>query len=121
MKFIPKRLFTTFSLFSVFIFNACSSHDVVSISETHHYNNNFGLVENLDADALIQQEYLAMNQPTQIDIPHITDPEVSTDLNIDPNSFLAEEYVQTEPIITYKHKFDPKFYSKAEWKTMNLQ
>ena len=109
------------SIVTMAMFNACSSHDVVATTPVHLYNHNFGIVENLQADAIIHQEYLAMNDPTEIEMPIITDPELSTRLIIDPDAFLAEEYVQTPEVISYKYKFDPKFYSKAEWRTMDLQ
>jgi hypothetical protein len=34
----------------------------------------------------------------------------------DADAFYAHEYVQKEEIITYKYKFDTKFYETAEWR-----
>ena len=109
MKFIFKIIITTLTLL---IFTACSTSKAIS---THLYNNDFGLVKDYYADALLQQEYLEMNTAV------LTNPNLSTELSIEPNTFLAEDYVAVPEVITYKYKFDPKFYSHPEWRTMNLQ
>ncbi len=109
-------LTTTLTLLSL---NACSSHnDIVSISEAHYFDQNFGVTQNSRADAIIQQELYAMNEPTQIEVPTITDPSITTELIREKGTFLEDEYVQPPEIITYKYKFDPKFYSNAEWRKM---
>jgi hypothetical protein len=111
----------TIATITLVFVNACSTSNILATSQIHTYNNDFGLVQNHYADTLVQEEYLAMNKPTEIDIPILTDPNFSTELKMEPGAFLAEDYVQVPEIITYKYKFDPKFYSKAEWRTMNLQ
>ncbi len=108
-------------LLSTFIFSACSTHEIISVSEVHLYNQDFGLVNNAYADNLIEQEYLSMSEYTQTDEPTLNDPELYTELTIDPDAFLAEDFVPTAPVISYKYKFDPKFYADAEWRTMDLQ
>jgi hypothetical protein len=114
------KLLIFVSFLTPLFFTACSKHDIVAVSETHLYNQSYGMIDDPQADAMIQQEYIAMSQPTEIEIPVITDPEISTELIKDPDAFYAHEYVQPEPIITYKYPFDPKFYSHAEWRTMEF-
>jgi hypothetical protein len=114
------KLLLVISSLTPLFFTACSTHNVLSISEPHPYNHNYGLVADPHADTLIQQEYISMNQPTEIEMPLITDPEISTELTKDPDAFYAHEYVQPEPVITYKYPFDPKFYSHPEWRTMEF-
>ena len=103
------------------LFNGCSStKSVVSVSETHLYNNNYGLHSNLEVDNIIQNELMAMNNPTEVDMSQPLDPEWTTDLKMDDDAFLAEDYVSTEPVISYKYEFDKKFYDKAEWRKANF-
>jgi len=121
MKSTSQKIIPMLSISALLIFTACSSKQVVATSDLHPYTQNIGMVSDPHADAIIEQEYLSMNQATEIEMPVITDPEISTELQIDPDAFLAEEYVQQPPVITYKYKFDPKFYSKPEWRIMDLE
>ncbi len=94
-------------------FNGCSSHqDVISVSETHLYNNNYGLNPNPEVDEIIQNEVVAMNEPYQSSRELTTTPP-----KLEEGTFLAEDYVQKPPVITYKYKFDKKFYKEAFWKS----
>jgi len=114
------KLLLLLSTLTPILFTACSTHPVVAVSDTHYYNQNFGMVSDPHADAQLHHEYIVMNQPTQIEMPVITDPEISTELVKDPDAFYAHEYVEQEPVITYKYPFDSKFYSHAEWRTFEL-
>ena len=108
-------------LSSILFFNGCSSHpDVVSVSDTHLYNNNYGIHTNLEVDAILENELIAMNEPTEVERPHFTNPEWTTELKVDKDAFLEEDYVPIEPVISYKYKFDKKFYDKAEWRKANF-
>ena len=119
MYFFKKRTQPLLSIFTILLLNACSSHnDIISVSEAHLYNNQYGLDEDPYADAIIEKEILAINQPTEVEIPYSEDPTWTTELSIDSDAFLEEEYIPTPEVITYKYKFDPKFYSKAEWRRM---
>jgi hypothetical protein len=114
MKKITK---TTLSISLLLILNACSfSPDVVAVSDEHAYNSNYGLVENYEVDNRIQEEILAQNLPTEIR-KEISNPDWTTELILDPDAVTAEEYVQAPEVITYKYKFDPKFYDEAIWKS----
>ena len=117
MKIISKTILSL-SLLSSIILIGCSSHsEVISISETHAYNDNFGLNNDLEVDNIIQNELREINMPTEVETPSVTDPTWTTNASIaSSNTFLEDEYVQQEPIITYKYKFDEKFYDKAEWR-----
>ncbi|CAA6802105.1 MAG: Unknown protein [uncultured Sulfurovum sp.] len=121
MKYLSKTILPIISISTLLLLNSCSKPEVVSVSKVHPYGHNFGLVQNPHADAIIQQEQIAMSQPNEIEMPLITDPSLTTELTKDPDAFYAEEYVPTAPIITYKYPFDSEFYSKAEWRTMELQ
>ncbi|CAA6813410.1 MAG: Unknown protein [uncultured Sulfurovum sp.] len=106
---------------TILMSSGCSSHhDVVSVSNTHHYDQNFGLVENHVADRQIHEEMLAMHLPKEVDMPSNMNPEWTTELNKDPDAFYADEYVEEPEVITYKYKFDKKFYDHAEWRKFGL-
>jgi len=114
MKITEKILLLTLVSYLTLFLNGCSSHhDVVSVSETHLYDNNYGLDSNLKVDSIIENEVVAMNDSTEVEIHQDTNDE----FKMEEGTFLAEDYVPTEPIITYKYKFDKKFYDKAEWRT----
>jgi hypothetical protein len=89
---------------------------VVSVSETHLYNNNYGLHSNVEVDRIIQNELMAMNDPTEVELPNYTNPAWTSELKVEEGAFLAEDYVPTEPVISYKYKFDKKFYDTAQWR-----
>ncbi|SFV65388.1 hypothetical protein MNB_SV-14-1277 [hydrothermal vent metagenome] len=121
MKTTKKILLLTTISFLTLFFNGCSSHhDVVSVSETHLYNNNYGLHPNVEVDRIIENEVMAMNDPIEVEMPKNTNPELTTEPKLEEGTFLAEDYVPTKPIITYKYKFDKKFYDKPEWRTADF-
>ena len=102
---------------TILMSSGCSSHnDVVSVSEMHSYNKNFGLVENHVADRQIHEEMLSMHLPTEVEIPSNMNSEWTTELTKDLDAFYAHEYVQEAEVITYKYEFDKKFYDHAEWR-----
>ena len=100
----------------IILFQACSSKNVVSVSETHLYNQQFGLHQNQMVDTIIQQELWAINSPTEVEYAFNADPSVTNQLTIEPDAFLAEDFVPSEPVISYKYKFDKKFYDKPKWR-----
>jgi hypothetical protein len=102
------------SLFT--LFNGCTSSEVISVSESHLYNGEYGIIQNYAVDQTIEEEILAMNQPTEVELPQYSNPEWTTELVVEPDAFLAEEYIQPEPVISYKYKFDKKFYDTPEWR-----
>jgi len=119
MKQLSNKTLIILSSLTILFLNGCSSHtDIISISEAHPYNNYYGVAQNQRADAIIQEELMAMNEPTQIEMPKISDPTWTTELTMDTDAFYAEDYVQKPEVITYKYKFDKKFYSQAEWRKM---
>ncbi len=111
-----------FSLFSLLNLTACSSkNEIISISELHPYNKEYGVVEDPYADAIIEQEILSIYAPPEVETPVLEDPTWTTKLTKDPDAFYAEEYVPTPEIISYKYPFDPNFYPTAEWRVMDLE
>ena len=108
--------YSTLLLSLLSLLNGCSSKDeIVSVSDAHSYNANYGLVENHQVDRTIQQELLAQNNPTEIEQP-IGNQNWTTELVLDPDAVTAENYVQAPTVISYKYKFDPKFHDKAVWR-----
>ena len=105
------RLLLLFSF--LFLINGCSTKDTVAVSQAHLYNNNYGVVSDSRADEIIASEIQSQNEPTEIDYSSL-DPRYSTELKRDPDAFLAEEWVQPEPKISYKYMDDPHFYSEDE-------
>lgn len=95
----------------------CTAHnDIVAMSDAHLYNGNFGLIQNNEADRQVQEELIAMNLPTEVEMPQNMNPEWTTELIKEPDAFYANEYVAQKEVITYKYKFDKKFYKTAEWR-----
>jgi hypothetical protein len=114
MKKITK---TTLSISLLLLLNACSlSPDVVAVSDAHAYNSNYGLEENYEVDTRIQEEIYAQNRPVEVET-YASNPNWTTKLVLDPDAVTADEYVQAPEVISYKYKFDPKFYDKAIWKS----
>ena len=118
MKKLQNILLLSIITFIAVSTTGCSSHSsVVSVSSLHNYNTNYGLVENHEADQQIQGELLAMNLPTEVDAPRNMKAGWTTELSKDKNAFYAHEYVPQPEVITYKYKFDTKFYDHAEWRS----
>jgi len=108
---------STLSLSLFLLLNGCSStHDIVNVSNIHSYNSNFGLVQNYEVDTQIQEEIYSQNHPVEVET-YTSNPNWTTELVLDPDAVTAENYVQAPTIITYKYKFDSKFYDKAIWKS----
>ena len=117
MKIVIKKILSIILPYIV-LFNGCSykSSKLVSISDTHPYNENFGIIPNPEVDNILKEEILAEKEPIEIEIPQSDDPDVYVGLKYDPEAVTAEEYVETPPVITYKYRFDPKFYTVNELK-----
>lgn len=114
---LTKKILYSLSFLSLLMITACSKSNLVSTSNMHAYNNDFGLVENVDIDNLLLEEDRISEQENLI----VLNSTRSNNFQMEPNTFLAEDYVPSEPVISYKYKFDPKFYSHAEWRIMDLQ
>ena len=111
MNFSKKNRHTLLLSISLLMISACSRHqEVVSVSEGHLYDNNYGIVQDSYANEMLNAEHIAIQSQVIEDNSEEFSPEEGT--------FLAEDYVQPPEVITYKYKFDPKFYSKAEWRKM---
>ncbi len=110
MNFFKKTQPILLISISLLMINACSSKQIVGVSAPHAYNNDYGMVQDAQAEAMLRAERIAMqNQVIEND---------NEKFYLAPGTFLAEDYVQPPEIITYKYQFDPKFYSKAEWRKM---
>jgi len=117
MQTVKTKILLFSTLFSILLLDGCSSKEVISVSESHFYDSNFGLDENHEVERVIEEELLAINMPTEVEQPYYTNPEWTTELIKDPDAFLEEDYIPTEPVISYKYKFDKKFYDKAAWRS----
>ena len=117
MKTVTKKILSISIVPSLFLFNGCtSSSKLVNISDTHPYNENFGVIPNREADNMLEEEILSEKEPVEVEIPKSNDPEVYTGLKYDPEAVTAENYVEVPPVITYKYKFDPVFYTTNDLK-----
>ena len=118
MQKLQKKLLLSLATFITLSTIGCSSHqNVVKVSEAHGYNTNYGILQDLNADSQIEAELVAMSLSTEIEIPVNLQEGWTTNLTKDPDAFYANEYVQQEEVITYKYKFDKKFYKTAEWRS----
>jgi hypothetical protein len=100
---------------SIFLLNGCASDTkIVSVSDTHFYNEQYGIVEDPQADAKLKEELVVQNKPTEVEIPKSNDPSIYTGLKPDPEAVTADKLVEVPPVITYKYKFDPVFYTENQ-------
>ena len=78
---------------------------------SHAYNDNFGLLENSAVDKQLEKEEIANNEELQQ-----YDDELKNEKAFQPEegTFVAEDWVQPEPIFTYQYPYDPKFYREDE-------
>ena len=121
MKKLQNLLLLSITTFMIFITTGCSSHnDIISVSEAHLYNTNYGIVQNDYVSQQINEEILATNLPTQIDEPNNLQEGWTTELTKDADTFYEDEFVPQEEVITYKYKFDKKFYNHAEWRSSKM-
>ena len=86
--------------------NGCSS-----ISGVHAYNNDFGIVESPEVDKQLEREELVMNEEFQ---KYANQMNNEVEFRPEEGTFLAEDWVQPQPKITYKYDGDPNFYSEDE-------
>ena len=121
MNKLQKILLLSITTFTLTVTTGCSSHqNLVAVSNAHAYNSNYGIVDNGYADQQIQAELVAMNEPTQIDRPTNMKAGWTTELTKDADAFYANEFVAKPEVITYKYKFDKKFYKNAEWRSAEM-
>ena len=121
MNKLQKILLLSIATFMVTATTGCSSHsNIMSVSNAHAYTENYGIVDNAYADQQVQAELLAMNEPAQIDRPSNMKAGWTTELTKDADAFYANEFVAQPEVITYKYKFDKKFYKDAEWRSAEM-
>jgi len=110
MKTLQKKLLLlSIATFITLSTTGCSSHQ--------NNNTHYGLVQDENADRQIQAELVAMSLPTEVEMPTNMKEGWTTTLTKDPDAFYANEYVQKPEVITYKYKFDKKFYKDAVWRS----
>jgi len=119
MKTLQKKLLLlSIATFITLSTTGCTSHqNVVRVSEAHGYNTHYGLVQDENADRQIQAELVAMSLPTEVEMPKNLQEGWTTTLTKDEDAFYADEFVAKPEVITYKYKFDKKFYKHAEWRS----
>jgi hypothetical protein len=113
MLFLKEKTVLLSTLLAVILLNGCTTHQTIGTSEAHLYNNNFGVEDNPKLDAQIEYEFLTQNIPAEIDYSKL-DPTLSTELIHDPEAVTLENYVEPEPVITYKYMQSSKFYREDE-------
>jgi hypothetical protein len=108
-----QKIILFFILLSVILLNGCTTHHIINTSKAHTYNSNFGVIANPTLDAQIEHEFLTQNREEEIDYSTL-DPRYTTELVIDPDAVTLENYVELEPITTYKYMHSSKFYTEEE-------
>jgi hypothetical protein len=104
-----------FSLLAVVLLNGCTSSQVVSVSDTHLYNDQYGVIPNAHVDAIIEHEILAQNVPAEVDKSvFMNNPSYSEEIGYDPEAVTLENYVAPEPVITYKYMHSSTFFTEDE-------
>ena len=126
MQTIIKKNLTLYIVTVIFLLNGCSSHQDDIISSIPIAGQEMVIIE--DDNSYVKEELLSGQNMVIIednnsyveDEPFVVeDPSWTTKLVLDPEAFTAEEYVQKEPVITYKYDFDTKFYKEARWRSAN--
>jgi len=84
---------------------------VSACSSGHAYKQEFGLVEDVKVEEQLEKEELMSKQETEKFNQEVHNPEVFIP---EKGTFLAEDWVQPETVITYLYPYDPKFYSEDE-------
>lgn len=121
MKTVTKKILSISIVPSIFLFNGCASSsngEIVTISDTHLYNEDYGFVSSPEVDEQLKQELLVQEKPIEVEIPKFNDPDptLTTELIIDPEAVTADKLIIAPPVITYKYMDDPKFYTENQIK-----
>lgn len=107
MQTLIKKILTLSFATTILLLNGCSSHPQNEIMSTIPIaGQNMVIIE--DDNSYVEEEPFV-----------VEDPSWTTKLVLDPEAFTAEEYVQKEPVVTYKYDFDTKFYKEARWRSAN--
>jgi len=67
-------------------------------------------------EKMLEKEKLVQQNPVEVVIPKITDPNISLELKVDPEAVTEDKLVIPPPVITYKYPFDPVFYTENQLK-----
>jgi hypothetical protein len=103
---------------SSLLFNACSTkgEETIAVSSPHLYNENYGVLNDPQAEEMLEKEKLVQQNPVEVHIPKIDDPSISLEPNVDPEAVTEDKLVIPPPVITYKYPFDPVFYTENQVK-----
>ena len=100
---------------STFFLSGCSSHEVLHESKAHLYSNDYGIIDDYyDYDE--EQRILSQNEAVYASFRanFSDDPTLTTELRHDPDAFTLDQWVEPEPVITYKYMHSPKFFTEEE-------
>ena len=95
---------------SIYLLPLCSLLLVLN-GCVHAYNDNFGLVENFEADKQLEKEELASSEELKKFNDELNN---TTEFTPEKGTFLDEDWVQPAPLITYLYPYDSKFYREDE-------
>jgi len=84
---------------------------VSACSSGHAYNQEFGLVHDAKVEEQLEKEELISNQELE---DFNTEALKIEEFILEKGTFLAEDWVQPETVITYLYPYDSKFYSEDE-------
>ena len=113
MNLLNKNILSLPLLLGTFFFTACSSHStLISESNTHPYNHNYGVLQDPNVDIMLQEENKFIKQAEWEAQENNRQPQIV----LKKGEFFEQDYQPQPEIISYKYPFDPKFYSYAEWR-----
>jgi hypothetical protein len=113
-----KRIVThTTFIYLILIFNGCSSTgEVIEVSSSHLYNSEYGVLNDPEAEQMLEHEKIVQQNPVEVKIPEINDPNVYLEPKDIPEAVTEDKLVFPTPVITYKYPFDPRFYTENQLK-----
>jgi hypothetical protein len=112
---------TLSSLFAVSILNisgCCTKGEVIEMSQTHFYNDNYGVVQDQEAEQMLAHEEEIEKHPVEVD-DTVSNPNYISITQVEkeklaPDEFVGDDWTPPKSKIFYKYMDDPNFYSEDE-------
>jgi hypothetical protein len=112
---------TASSLFLISLLNisGCSNkNEVIEMSQTHFYNENYGVMPNQEADIMLAKESEIEKHPVEV-YDKVSNPNYISIAQVEkeplkPDEFIEGNWNPPKPKIFYKYMDDPNFYSEDE-------
>lgn len=114
MKLISKKTILL-SIFASILLNGCTSSRVVSVSDAHLYNEQYGVIEDSYVDAMIEQEVQTQHVPAKVDNSvFVNNPTYTKEIGYDPEAVTIENYVAPASKTYYKYMHSSTFFTEDE-------